>query len=631
MVFMLVASLLWSVLQLTSPATAPEAPAPRIAGAAQAAQRSSMFGEPVIVDGKQIPDDEIRRLICFGLGGTQVDMLKFNVFVDDQLARYREAELERLTAEEVARRTAAGEPAEIPAATLEALAKQAADHVTAKYAIADDFAARRLQADREDFALKYPTLDFATEVSRAFLSLDLYKEHARARLLFDSVYLPENPDEWPEITMSLIVEGLSESWVNDSRISYNVRKERQAKEGLPDIPPDDPIATDTQRQTILEALEGYARISIDRDEIEQLLPEAGPDSPAEPAARAEARRERARSVLMLVEGVPITIDAVWDRIAPYVTPDLVEDAKRFLVHEALMEKELASRTWVDKSGDTPVERPALMSPTEFRAWWPTTSRREGPVSYHQHLVDQRMSAQQVLAFPSLYAFARFQRIFESFKRAIAEDLAKDEVIATIQPMATQVAGASRVSTEIILVSAYDFVNVRWKPNGWEEARQRALELDRQLDGGADWTAMLELHSEFWDPPLPEVGHKPQFGFRFKGKFGQQTRGMLLSFLEEGEYRTFLYGQQIGDHVFFDQKIGTIDGPFRGAKGYYITRVTGRTPPSKPLDIKLPAHRQIIEYYYTRDRFHGRVRELFDAGVAAGTIQGVKPGGGIRDV
>jgi hypothetical protein len=598
----------------------------------------SIFGEPVVVYGKQITDDQIKRCLCFGTGRqsvsySPVDMLKFNI----------------LSQQELERRKKAGED-------------------VSRFEITDEANMKKLLKDKEDFVRRYPTLDFPTEVGRSFLSLDLYLEHQKHMLLFDRLFIPDNPDEWPDATTAVVVEFGGDLFVQDAKDSHMNRKTRmlvdrlkrkelekraaagntdpldagteaqiqqQAEElaktytvtipDLDELQPDDPIFTDTLRQTVLQALNNYAVVHTDFDDIVSDIPEAGSDSPADPAARQKARAERARAVLATVEGVPIMVDDVWQRIAPYCTPDLIEDVKRFLVLNALLERDLAAKN-------------LLMTPAEFRAWWPTTARKnpqtgEQPkMSYQEYLNNHEMLSSQVLGFPSLFHFAMHTRIQESFKKSLGDELKKDENLVPLMPQVNQIAGAAKVNIEVILCAAYDFVHVKWKDNGWSTAKAKALDLKKQLDGGAQWTPLLELHSEFWDPPMPEEGSKPQFGFLFKGKFGEQTRNQLLQYLSESEYRTYLYGSpSITDYVFFEQKMGTVDGPFRGPKGYYLTRLTGKTPFSRPLDLKEPVHREILEFNYLKTKMNARAQELLAKGVADGQVKGIALGGGIKDV
>jgi len=174
----------------------------------------------------------------------------------------------------------------------------------------------------------------------------------------------------------------------------------------------------------------------------------------------------------------------------------------------------------------------------------------------------------------------------------------------------------------VRLSAFDFERNEWKANGWEWAEQRAAEVKQMLDQGADWKETLEHESELWDPPIPDIGHTPQYGRTFKGKLGQQTRNQILSLLGESEYRIFLYGKSVTDRLFFDQKRGTIEGPFKGPHGYYITRHMGQTPPVTPLNLNEPVHRNIAVEYYVRAAMNAKAQELYEAAMEEGRIQGL---------
>ncbi|MCC7014091.1 MAG: hypothetical protein IT454_16155 [Planctomycetes bacterium] len=628
----LLGSFLLSVPVASTAPSAPAALAPLVA-------QDSIFGAPVVVHGRRITDDEIKRFLCHGIGSRDLDMFKFSVMVDQEIEKRKQA---GATAEELK-----------------------------KLEVSDAELERRIQREREDFLLRYPTLDFPTEVARAEQSLELFRERLRATMRFDKVFRPENPAEWPEITKAIISENLTAQWIDDERVSYATRLRRHfdaQKEwmhangfgdlldslnaipveaspmlveaiadprvgqalakltelGLGDIPADDPIAVEATRGTILQALNSYAIQYIDEDAIASALPPLGADGPSAPKARDAASRARAAKVLMLVEGSPIFTAQVWDRVAPFVPSDVIDDAKRFLAMQALLERDLAGKQ-VDG-------KPVLITPAEFREWWPTTAKA-GKFGYMEYLQQHEMLSSQVLGFPSLWSFAQFIRVQESFKRSIADELAKDDMLAPSLPIINQIAGASKLNINVILVSAYDFDHVKWKDNGWENAKKRALDIKKALDEGADWTQTLEVSSEFWDPPMPEYGNKPMQNFYFKGTFANtpQTRNQLLGYLTESEFRIFLYGPSVTDHVFFEQKMGSIAGPFRGPKGYYISRITGKTPPSRPLDLKEPVHREIVLHHYLKNAMNARALALLNAGIDAGEIKGIAKTGGIKDL
>ncbi|MFM7297491.1 MAG: hypothetical protein ACKO4Q_09750, partial [Planctomycetota bacterium] len=132
--------------QGASSATIPARPAvaAQSATAASSQGAASMFGEPVVVHGRRITDDEIQRFLCASVGGRDVDTIKFSILVDEELQK---------------------------------LAQQGATpEQLARYEVSDADLDARLARERDDFLLRYPTLDFATEVGRAELSLELFRE-----------------------------------------------------------------------------------------------------------------------------------------------------------------------------------------------------------------------------------------------------------------------------------------------------------------------------------------------------------------------------------------------------------------------------------------------------------------------
>ena len=87
---------------------------------------------------------------------------------------------------------------------------------------------------------------------------------------------------------------------------------------------------------------------------------------------------------------------------------------------------------------------------------------------------------------------------------------------------------------------------------------------------------------------------------------------------ESDYDMFLLGASVTDHVFFDQEVGTVDGPFRGPHGYYITRVKSRTQPTRPaLSLKDANQRDLIVQDYVSCRFNQYAREVVEKATLAG--------------
>jgi len=500
---------------------------------------------PLVAAGETIPADEIKRHLCLGVGFAYSDNAKFQVLID----------------EEIARREAAGED-------------------VSKYVAEEAALEKELAKQRTAFKERYPTLDFELEVGRAFLSYELFRRLARQAIVFKRLFLPENPADWPELTTELIRGfGQGDMFIEDAFESYERRKQRMISEGLEEIPPDDELLTSTYKDLVLTGLSSFAQIET---------------SPSRLPAGA----------LMVVDGTPIQIEAVWSLIAPHVTPMDLAYVRRFLALCRVLEKDLA-------------DKGVLLSQEQFEAAWP-----EQGMTYRQKLDQHQVVISQVLGMQSIEAYVLYQRLMESLRRELGDKLADEALLKEYSPITNEVTGAAKRDVEMILCSAWDGDLAAWKPDGWAQARRKARELQLELEGGADWTALRELHSEFWDPPMPEVGNTPMFSRRFKGAFGPQTRNTLMGMVEESEGHEFVFGKTITDMVFYEQQVGSIVGPRMGPKGYYVIRLSGRTPPLKPLDLSIDMHRQLIQSFYLRIQLHQRAHELLRQGVEAGTVLGL---------
>jgi hypothetical protein len=524
------------------------------------------LGAPIVFDGEPIPEQEVLRFLCLGLGRQQVETAKIGVIIETELTM----------------RAASGED-------------------ISKYEVPRAKIAASLEKQRMDFLERYPSLDFPTEVGRAFLSLDLYREQLTQTLLFDLLFFPDNPDEWPPLTTEAIIQGTGNmDFVDDAKESYQYRYQQQLQEGLDEIPADDPIFTEYLRSMVLETLTDFSTIVTDPDSL--------PDG-----------------VLVTVDGTPVMIDDIFEKIKAHVSVDRFDDARLFVTLMHVTRKDLESSVCRACEGagaeceacDGSGRVNEMMSEQEFaQAWAPGT-----PLS--QVIKEQDMLARNVYGFPSIESYVYYLREQWSLRKRYKEQLADKELLGSYIEHLNKIAGAGKVDCEVILATSYDFPNNRWKEDGgWEYAEKKAAEIKKLLDEGADWKETLDLHSEFWDPPLPEKGQKPQFGYNFKGRFGPQTRNQLLTRFEESEFTWLLRRESISDRVFFEQEIGSVIGPFKGTRGYYISKLKSRTQPTSGLRLEEPRHVEFIVDHYMRREFMDYAHGLLDKAREEGRLTGI---------
>ena len=189
-------------------------------------------------------------------------------------------------------------------------------------------------------------------------------------------------------------------------------------------------------------------------------------------------------------------------------------------------------------------------------------------------------------------------------------------------VANGIMGLAKCHADTLLVSAFDWLNFEWRENGWEDAYERAIAIREEIDahlaklaaereavdaarlkGEAyagepvlpfdQWWRLLRTESEYWDPPLPATGKQPPaLGLKNFGAFNEEpmTRNDMKRAIGESEYEHFLANGALVDAIFFDMEPGTVAGPYRGPKGFYIVYLKGRTRPTNPLNLRTDKHR-----------------------------------------
>ena len=211
-------------------------------------------------------------------------------------------------------------------------------------------------------------------------------------------------------------------------------------------------------------------------------------------------------------------------------------------------------------------------------------------------------------------------------------------------------------TEVGFVSAFDFPRNEWRPGGFSEARERAVELRGQIDAYIDrliaaetakqeavargenyewpaelvsfdrfWSDFLDLNSEFWDPPLPMSGKPaPEMGRKNKGRLSGEamTRNDYKRTLGESSYYWYLYNVSTTDRVFLEQEIGSVGGPYIGPFGYYIIYLRSRLDPSHPLDLNSERHFEMMVDDFVRNEFTKFAHEALRGAEVSGLPDGL---------
>lgn len=588
---------------------------------AASADQASEFGAPLVVGGVRISDMQIKRALVYGPGRNALEARKLQVLMNHETALRRSNEREGVLEEMPPPPTdgmapdAAAAAKKAHSAAVDAEVERRMQRYAADMRVID----RRLDEEKTSFEERYPTLDHEVELRRAYTSGRWYREQVAQTMNFDALFFPGHPDTWPDLSRESIQAGAPQV---DLLADYGKEYERRLQVS---VDTDQPIVPEQEmmmgllRDFVMNALWSLADIQTATGGIPEHL-------------------------VMIVDGgdwrSEIETQDVFDEMRPYFSDDDVQEAKHFL---ALME---ATRQRMQKDG-------ILMSDQEF-----SSLVAENNVQMQGAMFNMEFLALQGHGFPSQEAFNEHLRLVESLRRSLGDSLEIDPNaplppdLAEHLTTANAIMGLARAEVEVLFVSAYDFPNFRWHDDGWEKARVRATGLRRMIDeylgrlavdaearASAEglgvthttpddllpfdqwWRNFLDANSDYWDPPLPVVGKSPPaLGLKNKGRFQDEpmTRNDMKRAIGESEFTHFMFNDAIVDKVFFDLDPGTIGGPFKGPKGYYILFVESRTAPTNPLRMSEERHRKMLQEDYIRKAFqryaHASLREAQVSGI-----------------
>lgn len=579
---------------------------------------TSVFGDPLVVNGRRVSDDEIKLQLIFGPGRMMVDLYKIGVIVEDEISRQAMA----LAEQELSGKSFANDQ-ERAAALAKALESQRS-LLHEKYRVKDEDFEAEYQYTIDTFAKDYPVLDIGAEIARAFRSVEWYREQLRQTMYFDSVFLPANPANWPETTLEAMRSdpGGGALLIDDAKQSYEARLKASEKNGGK-LPREDALYMTLVRQIVRDAMFSVMTYRFPSDGL-----------PPGVAFQADTNGD----------GTPeleLSIEQLWKIVEPTINATEIREAKQWFVTS------IATR-------DRLLKESALLTTDEAKA-----AIEELSSGFENALLTLEQMATTSYFFPSLQNFVEYYTMREGFRKLIEPKLANGpggELSPTLREYydrANRVMGLGMIDSEVILVSAMDIPRFRWKPEGWAKAKAKAKDLRKQLDQNvADfnaqraaraeataqgkefkpereipdpyrfWSQLVDDHSEYWDPPPPEGPGKRQsdVSYKKKGRFGPRYRNDLIGYVGETPFTEWVSGSCITDHMFFDQGESTIAGPFQGPLGYYLTRVNRRTPPSRPLNLSDAKHISLLRDDYLRWSFIQYSKEA----VAQAKVEGFPP-------
>ncbi len=528
---------------LAQAAPAPEEPVPGmgqlVIPSEQLRRAASVLGGSVAPSDIVVTEDELRRALVYQHGSAALESRKLDLYIAEEMQRQIDA---------------GADPAKfaVAAEDIQAAMKDTLDQVTAQY----------------------PTLDPASVLRHNSIDPNDLERVTLQGKLFDIVFLPDDPREWPPTTTEALKSKMGEEFIS-KMIQGAAEREAAGTEASPDQ--GQGLFKMLMRQQLRGTLDEVADIEFGSDGL-----------PAD--------------VAMRVNGVDVMVSEVYPLVRRTVSEADVQATIDWVQRTKMIESALS------QAGNLLDPETAASAYAEH-----TAPPAEATLFPFEAIV------RQFKGFPSMEIYREYWTLLESYRRMIADEVTDEALNGYMAERGNGMLNLARVDSEVILLSAFDFENNRWIENGWEDASERAGEVVAALreSEGEAWGELIEQYSDFWDPPAPTNQQSLQQApaKKNKGRFGMKYRNELLRDLGESDFDLFLTGSSVADEIFYNIEPGELGGPFVGPYGYYIARVVSKLPPQRTTTIADENVRKMATEDYVATRFNAFARELSD--VAAG--------------
>jgi hypothetical protein len=494
----------------------------------------ALLGRPLVIDGEIVPFEEIKKQVCLGaLGAPEIALARIGVFIQEELQRLTES----------------GAPS---------------DRLDFGPEAVDSY----LKSVEASLKAEYPEGDVGVQDLLNSLATSDPKQKLHSQMLFAKLFLPENPADYPPLTLEAILKHPGGQVTLDH---YKSIYEESLASGQQ---MQDPGQSQFD-EVILQQILGHLI------EVASIVPDAAP------------------GVLYRVNGVDITVDQIWSVIKDRVTTMDVLGAKQWIAKTTLLKKAMtAAGSWLNDE--------------------------EAYAAFHVHADPYKESifsiesvALVVMQFPSMERYKFHRRLTDSFQRLRHPDEAELKKYA--EARTNRMVGQVSVDADVILCSAWDFKANRWRENGWAEAENRMKDVLRLLvEEQRPWEELVERYSDYYEPPTPVSQRgKVDPNRQTKGRFRNIQRNGMLRELGESDYGMFLSGSSVTDFIFFEQEVGSLGQPRRGPLGWYLPRLYRRTKPPERLSMDEATMKDLVLDDYLSTELSLYAEELVEKGEVYG--------------
>ena len=399
---------------------------------------------------------------------------------------------------------------------------------------------------QKEFATKNPGIDFWEVVRTQYgLNRETFLEQRKESILFDRVFFPGSPKDWPEITKEAIKAQTQSEQGPEFLKQLEKATEGVDENGEPKKLPE--FWINMMRQFVTKGLRNWSDVRY-----------ASNGLPAETVLRVND----------LEWGTQEAFDFIKKGL---FVNDLERAMQEVAVREALRQVLVEKGVYIDDETFT-------QRYDEYREPYDST-----PFTVE-------VIATRFKGYPCLEAFRARWRLISSYTDLIKDEITDENLQAHADKRAAFFADG-QCDVSMIPFLARSQRTGAWTPGGMEEAKKRCEEVFAKLESGeVTFDQALEKHTEFFANDEK------------RGVLGLLPLNQLRQQLRENEFTQLLDGFSIAEHLFFDAEVGKTIGPIQGPETWMICRVNSRTPPRRKISVKVERERELVLEDYITYRF-----------------------------
>ena len=471
------------------------------------------------VNGKQMDPREVMREAVYLTGGKLVEAKVANFFILEELKKQVESGQRR--AEE--------------------------------FIVTDDDVMEQLAPMRAEFETKNPGVDFWEAVRSQFgLNKETFLDQRKESILFDRVFFPGSPKDWPLITK----EAIKAQTQSDQGPRFLEQLEKATEgtdeQGNPKKLPD--FWVNMMRQFVQKGLRSWSDIRY-----------ASNGLPA--------------PVVLRVNDLEWSTQEAFDFVKKglYVQ-DLERAMQEVAAREALRQELVAKGVYVNDE--------------EFARRYDKYREPYDSTPFTVEVIATRFKG-----YPCLEAFRARWRLITSYSDLIADQI-NDEQLQEHADKRAAFFADGQVDVSLIPFMARNVRTGAWEPDGMTKAKERCEALFAKLASKElTFDQALKDHAEFFANDDK------------RGQLGMLPLNQLRQQLRESEFTQLLDGFSLAEFLFFDAEVGKTIGPIAGPDGWFIARVNTRTPARRKIDVKVERERELVREDFITFRFLQWAREV----------------------